>query len=143
MKLSDEPSPAPGCFSLQMGPISANKSPPPHEEGLIKHHRRYHQGLNLPFSIPLPKAHHAQCIKEIQSSLKCSYCQARQPTVSCSCAEWLLSFHSWLLGCLYSCCSTSVLLSRIEQGCAPNLGLPPSWGKKKGEKKSISNLDFL
>lgn len=76
MKLSDEmPSPAPGCFFLQMGPIS-NKSPPPHEEGLIKHHRRYHQGLNLPFSIPFPKAHNAQSIKEEQSSLKCFYHQA-------------------------------------------------------------------
>lgn len=114
-----------------MGPISANKSPPPHEEGLIKHHRTYHQGLNLPFSIPLPKAHNAHCIKEEQSSLKCFYCQARQSSVRCPCAEWLLSFLSRLLGYPYSCCSTSVLLSRIEQGCAPSLGFLSSGEKKK------------
>lgn len=130
MKLSDEPSLAPGCFFLQMGPISANKSPPPHEEGLIELHRRHHQGLNLTFSIPLPKAHNAQCIKEVQSSLKRFYHQARQPAVSCPCAEWLLSFLSWWLGYLYSCCSTSVPLSRIEQGCVPILGVP-SFGEEK------------
>lgn len=37
------------------------------------------------------------------------------------------------------CCSASVLLSRTEQGCAPNLGLLSFEGGKKG----ISNLDFL
>lgn len=80
MKLLDEPSPAPGCLFLQMGPISANKSPPPREEGLIKHHRRYHRGLNLTFS-KLAQARNVEYVKEIQCSLERVYRQAKQPAV--------------------------------------------------------------
>lgn len=81
MELLDEPSPAPGCLLLQMGPISANKSPPRREEGLIDNHRRYHPGLNLTFS-KLAKARNREYFKEIQCSLKRFYRQAKQPAVN-------------------------------------------------------------
>lgn len=87
MKILDEPSPAPACLLLQMGPMSANKSSLPREEGLIEHHRRCHQRLNVTFSIPLAKGGNVEYFKEIQCSLKRLYRQARQPAVKSPCAE--------------------------------------------------------
>lgn len=106
MQLLDERSPAPGCLLLQMDPICANKSPPSCKECLIEHHRRYHWGLNLTFSIPLAKACNAEYLKKVERSLKYFYCQAGQPAVKYPSAEWLLIFLSWLLGYLYSCCKS-------------------------------------